>query len=65
MSTFEDGPGTLITMENETMEEPLVSGVAYARDEAKITMTGVPDVPGVASKIIGRGRWAVSRSKWT
>ena len=53
MSTFEDGPGTLITMENETMEEPLVSGVAYARDEAKITMTGVPDVPGVASKIIG------------
>ena len=53
LSTFEDGPGTLITMENESMEEPLVSGVAYARDEAKITMTGVPDVPGVASKIIG------------
>lgn len=53
MSTFEDGPGTLITMENETMEEPLVSGIAYARDEAKITMTGVPDVPGVASNIIG------------
>ncbi len=53
MSTFEDGPGTLITMEDESMEEPLVSGVAYARDEAKITMTGVPDVPGVASKIIG------------
>ena len=53
MSTFEDGPGTLITMEKETMEEPLVSGVAHARDEAKITMTGVPDVPGVASKIIG------------
>ncbi len=53
MSTFEEGAGTLITMENQAMEEPLVSGIAYARDEAKITMSGVPDVPGVASKIIG------------
>ena len=53
VSTFEEGAGTLITMENEAMEEPLVSGIAYARDEAKITMSGVPDVPGVASKIIG------------
>ena len=53
MSTFEAGPGTLITMENHAMEEPLVSGIAYVRDEAKITMSGVPDVPGVASKIIG------------
>ncbi len=53
LSTFEKGAGTLITMENQAMEEPLVSGIAYARDEAKITMSGVPDVPGVASKIIG------------
>ena len=53
LSTFEEGEGTLITMENHAMEEPLVSGIAYARDEAKITMSGVPDVPGVASKIIG------------
>ena len=53
LSTFEAGAGTLITMENEAMEGPLVSGIAYARDEAKITMSGVPDVPGVASKIIG------------
>ena len=53
LSTFKDGAGTLITMENQTMEEPLVSGIAHARDEAKITMSGVPDVPGVASKIIG------------
>ena len=53
LSTFEEGEGTLITMENQAMEEPLVSGIAYARDEAKITMSGVPDVPGVASKIIG------------
>ncbi len=35
------------------MEQPIVSGIAYARDEAKITMSGVPDVPGVASKILG------------
>ena len=53
LSTFEEGEGTLITMENQAMEEPLVSGIAYARDEAKITISGVPDVPGVASKIIG------------
>ncbi len=53
LSTFEAGAGTLITMENQVMEEPLVSGIAYARDEAKITVSGVPDVPGAASKIIG------------
>ena len=53
LSTFKEGAGTLITMENHVMEEPLVSGIAYARDEAKITISGVPDVPGVASKIIG------------
>ena len=53
VSTFEPGEGTLITMENESMEQPIVSGVAYARNEAKITMSGVADVPGVAAKIIG------------
>ncbi len=53
LSTFEDGPGTLITTEKTTMEQPIVSGIAYARDEAKITMSGVPDIPGVASKILG------------
>ena len=52
LSSFEDGPGTLIT-ETRTMEQPIVSGIAYARDEAKITMSGVPDIPGVASKILG------------
>ena len=45
--------GTLITTEENAMEQPLVSGVAYARDEAKLTVLGVPDVPGVASKILG------------
>jgi aspartate kinase len=53
LSSFEDGPGTLITMESNDMEQPIVSGIAYSRDEAKITMTGVPDVPGVASRILG------------
>ena len=53
VSTFEPGEGTLITMENESMEQPIVSGVAYARNEAKITLSGVADVPGVAAKIIG------------
>ena len=53
LSSFSDGPGTLITTEESTMEQALVSGLAYARDEAKLTMLGVPDVPGVASKILG------------
>jgi aspartate kinase len=53
MSTFVDGPGTLITIESEKMEQPIVSGIAYATDEAKITVAGVPDIPGIASKILG------------
>ncbi len=52
LSTFEDGPGTLITVETN-MEQPVVSGIAHTPDEAKITMAGVPDVPGVASRILG------------
>ena len=53
LSTFEEGRGTLITIESEKMEQPLVSGIAHARDEAKITVAGVPDIPGIASKILG------------
>ncbi len=53
VSTFEEGEGTLITIESEDMEQPLVSGIAHARDEAKITVSGVPDIPGIASKILG------------
>lgn len=53
LSSFEDGEGTLITTEGgEQMEQPLVSGVAFNRDEAKLTLMGVPDAPGVASKIL-------------
>jgi len=53
MSTFSDGQGTLITMENESMEQLLVSGIAHSKEEAKITVSGVPDIPGIASKILG------------
>ena len=53
LSTFDDGPGTLITMEeNSSVENPVISGIAFNRDEAKVTVKGVPDVPGVASKIL-------------
>ena len=54
LSSFVDGPGTLITLESDSkMEAPVVSGIAFQRDEAKISMIGIPDVPGVASKILG------------
>lgn len=53
VSTFVPGPGTLITVENQDMEQPLVSGIAHARDEAKLTVAGVPDIPGIASRILG------------
>ena len=54
LSTFEDGPGTLITVDQEeTMEQPVISGIAFNRDEAKITVRGVPDMPGAAYKILG------------
>jgi aspartate kinase len=44
-------PGTLVCEEDETMEKQVVSGVAYARDEARVTLVGVPDVPGAAGKV--------------
>lgn len=53
LSTFEEGPGTLITTEElDSMEQPVISGIAFNRDEAKLTLLGVPDVPGVAAKIL-------------
>ena len=53
LSSFDEGPGTLITTEEGAMEEPLVSGIAHSRDEAKLTLLGVPDAPGTASKVLG------------
>ncbi len=53
LSTFDEGPGTLITFEDEDMEEPLISGIAFNRDEAKLTVLGAPDRPGIAGAILG------------
>ena len=53
LSTFDEGPGTLITFEEDAVEEPLVSGIAFNRDEAQLTVKGVPDRPGVAAHILG------------
>ncbi len=54
LSSFEPGNGTLITYEVNEMEQPLIVGIAYNRDEAKLTIRGVPDRPGVASTIFGQ-----------
>lgn len=53
LSSFKDGGGTLITAEDPEMEQALISGIAFNRDEAKLTILGVPDQPGVASKLLG------------
>ncbi|WP_372723843.1 aspartate kinase [Immundisolibacter sp.] len=53
LSSFVDGPGTLITLEEHGLEDPLISGVAFNRDEAQITVAGIPDHPGVAFSIFG------------
>ena len=53
LSSFEEGEGTLITAEEEDMEKPLISGVAFNRDEAKLTLLGVPDKPGIAHRVLG------------
>ena len=54
LSTFEEGSGTLINIEGgSSMEEPAVAGIAFERDEAKLNVSGVPDIPGIAYKVIG------------
>jgi len=56
LSSFEDGDGTLITSEygtDKTMEQALISGIAFNRDEAQLTINGVSDTPGVAYRILG------------
>ena len=54
LHSFKEGPGTLITLEEDSMmENPTISGIAFNRDEAKLTITGVSDVPGVAYRILG------------
>jgi len=53
LSSFEEGNGTLITSEEGAMEQALISGIAFNRDEAKLTIVGVPDQPGIAHRILG------------
>ena len=53
LSSFEDLPGTLVVDEDEIVEQEVVSGVTYSRDEAKLTLVRVPDRPGIAAAIFG------------
>lgn len=54
LHSFKEGNGTLITIDEEvSVEQPIISGIAFSRDEAKLTIRGVPDTPGVASNILG------------
>ncbi len=53
LSSFVDAPGTLVVNEDGELEQQVVSGIAYTRDEAKVTIVGVPDRPGVAAAIFG------------
>ena len=53
LSSMKEGGGTLITSEDKVMEKPLISGIAFNRDEAKLMILGVPDRPGVAYQIVG------------
>ncbi|MDA8663341.1 aspartate kinase [Porticoccaceae bacterium] len=54
LSSFDDGQGTLISLQEDSqMESPLVSGIAFNKDEAKLTIRGIPDQPGVAYKVLG------------
>ncbi len=53
LSSFLDGPGTLVVDEDEIVEQAIVSGIAYSKDEAKVTVRRVPDRPGVAAAVFG------------
>jgi len=53
LSSFQEGPGTLITFEDDEMEQPLVSGIAFNRDEAQLKVMGVTDRPGTAYALLG------------
>ncbi|MGB5602124.1 MAG: aspartate kinase [Gammaproteobacteria bacterium] len=53
LSSFEEGDGTLISLEDENVEQATIAGIAFNKDEAQLTLAGVPDKPGVASLILG------------
>jgi aspartate kinase len=52
-SSFEDGTGTVVVSEAETMEQPLITAVTHSTEEARVTLLGVPDRPGIAGRIFG------------
>jgi aspartate kinase len=52
-SSFEDGPGTFVVDEDQTMERPLVTAVTHSTSEARVTLTGLPDRPGIAAAVMG------------
>jgi aspartate kinase len=52
-SSFDDGPGTVVVSEEDTMEQPLITAVTHSTEEARITLLGVPDRPGIAGRIFG------------
>jgi aspartate kinase len=52
-SSFEDGPGTVVVSEEETLEQPLITAVTHSTGEARLSLLGVPDEPGVAAEIFG------------
>jgi aspartate kinase len=52
-SSFEDGPGTFVVDEDQTMERPLVTAVTHSTSEARVTLTGLPDEPGIAAAVMG------------
>ena len=54
LHSFKEGPGTLISIEESNdVETPTIAGIAFTRDEAKLTVSGVPDMPGIAYRILG------------
>ncbi len=53
LSSFSDEPGTMLTNEEELVEQSKITGIAYSRDEARISITGVPNIPGVSAKLFG------------
>jgi aspartate kinase len=53
LSSFSDAPGSLVVDEDEIVEQPIVSGIAYSRDDAKVTLRRVPDRPGIAAGVFG------------
>ena len=53
LSSFTDEPGTMVVEEEENMEKQKISGIAYSRDEAKVTLVGLPDKPGIAADLFG------------